>query len=330
MRTLFFISALAALAVSLSSVPLAAGFAPTSGGSIFSSRQKLSPNLRNAAENYDEESWAYAIPGDVELVDTDFEESSDTRYVDAIPTLSSVTNPEAIQLRKELLDLAEETKKGFSATQSQRDRAREIIYNLSNFNPSSDPAMPYYEYENSGVEHYSSVSLAGKWDLIYTDAPDITSLDTSRNPLATAQLGRIGQECEPPFIKNVIEWKKPDWSSQLPLPFIGKSNSRILQKVCVKAKASPDRPFLVDLELVGIDLVAPPRTSDNDGGSLIEAIEEEGLPAGILRNNPIELRGPLTAPFGQFEILYLDEEMRIVRTGQNYLAVNLRSREEWF
>ena len=35
--------------------------------------------------------------------------------------------------------------------------------------------------------------------------------------------------------------------------------------------------------------------------------------------------------FGTFEILYLDEEMRIIRTGQNYLAVNTRIRDdEWF
>ena len=174
----------------------------------------------------------------------------------------------------------------------------------------------------------NTVSLAGKWDLVYTDAPDITSLDQSWNPLATAKLGRIGQECNPPYIKNVIEWKRGDIFDQLPLPFAGNKESRILQKVCTKASANPSKPMLVDLEVAGFELVAPPST--NPTRNLQQDIEQEGLPVGLLRNNPLELRGPLTAPFGQFEVLYLDEELRIIRTNQNYLAVNKRCQEEWF
>ncbi|OLP79064.1 COP9 signalosome complex subunit 8 [Symbiodinium microadriaticum] len=41
----------------------------------------------------------------------------------------------------------------------------------------------------------------------------------------------------------------------------------------------------------------------------------------------VNLRGPLSAPFGKFEILYLDEEIRIIRTGQGWYSVN-RFREE--
>ncbi|CAB9503842.1 expressed unknown protein [Seminavis robusta] len=267
---------------------------------------------------------------------TDEEDSSSltaTRFVEAVPMLSSVTDPEAIRLRDELLQLAEDTNKGFSSTPSQKKRASEIIAELAKYNPTPEPALPYYtDNKNDNDNTTPAISLAGKWDLIYTDAPDITSLDTSRNPLATAKLGRIGQECDPPFIKNVIEWKKPDWVDQLPLPFAGDKESRILQKVCTKATASPDNPMLVNLEVAGIDLVAPPKSNGSSGSSkpLQEAIEDEGLPVGILRNNPLELRGPLTAPFGQFEILYLDEEMRIIRTGQNYLAVNVPAKDDWF
>jgi hypothetical protein len=105
------------------------------------------------------------------------------------------------------------------------------------------------------------------------------------------------------------------------LPFAGTKASKILQKVCTKATASPDQPMLVNLELAGIDLVAPPSTGGGNG-NLQQDIEQEGLPVGLLR--------PLTAPFGQFEILYLDEELRIIRTSQNYLAVNMRAKEEWF
>ena len=272
---------------------------------------------------------------------------------------SSVTDPEFIRLRNELMDLAEVTNKGFTSTPSQKKRAREIIMELAKFNPTAEPASAYYDtsYKDSDKDAATATaaSLAGKWDLIYTDAPDITSLDTSRNPFATAKLGRIGQHCLPQsgIIKNVIEWKKPDWANQLFLPFAGDADARILQKVITKATASPDRPTKVQLELAGIELVAPPLpgTSGNNGSSssgsnnnnqsntndksgkklaLQEAIETEGLAMGILRNNPLELRGPLTAPFGQFEILYLDENMRITRTGQNYVAVNVRSKDEWF
>ena len=268
----------------------------------------------------------------------DFDEMTATttaeeRFVDAIPTLSSVTDPEAVRLRDELVSLANATNRGFSATKSQKKRAKEIIFELAKFNPTGDPAAPYYT--QNIMPSNTGVSLAGKWDLIFTDAPDITSLDTSRNPLATAQLGRIGQECTPPLIKNVIEWKKPEWIDQLPvtLPFSGDSDSRVLQKVCTQATASPDKPMLVDLKLVGIDLVAPPSFNSDSGSDgnnkLQEDIERDGLPVGFLKNNPLELRGPLTAPFGQFEVLYLDEEMRIVLT-RGYVAVNLRCREEWF
>lgn len=250
--------------------------------------------------------------------------SSPEKYVEAVPVYSSVTDPEAVQLKDDLLQLAEETRKGFSSTTSQKKRAREIISKLVKFNPTPEPAAPYYE--NAGVSD-TTVSLQGKWNLVYTDAPDITSLDTSWNPVATAELGRIGQECSPPYIKNVIEWKKPDWINQVPLPFAGNKESKILQKVCTKASASPDNPMIVNLEVVGLDLVAPPGATAT---GLQQDIEQEGLPVGLLRNNPLELRGPLTAPFGQFEILYLDEEMRIIQTSQNYMAVNLRVRDEWF
>lgn len=281
---------------------------------------------------------ANAIRSSAPDSNADFDEpsvtTSEERFVDAVPTVSSVTDPEAVRLREELVSLAEATNRGFSASSSQKKRARDIIFELANFNPTSDPAAPYY---NQNIPSSTAVSLAGKWDLIFTDAPDITSLDTSRNPVATAQLGRIGQECVPPLIKNVIEWKKPEWIDQLPvtLPFSGNTESRVLQKVCTRATASPDNPMLVDLKLVGIDLVAPPSFSsiinedDNDDNTLQDDIARDGLPVGFLKNNPLELRGPLTAPFGQFEVLYLDEEMRIVLT-RGFVAVNLRCREEWF
>jgi hypothetical protein len=48
---------------------------------------------------------------------------------------------------------------------------------------------------------------------------------------------------------------------------------------------------------------------------------------------PIDLKGPIQTYFGKCSILYLDEELRIIQTGQNYVAVNVRQQnqdESWF
>ena len=76
--------------------------------------------------------------------------------------------------------------------------------------------------------------------------------------IGPAKLGRIGQECSPPFIKNVIEWKRPDWASSL--PFSGTKSSRVLQKVCCKGSSNPSKPAVVDLKLVGLEFLVRVRT----------------------------------------------------------------------
>ena len=108
------------------------------------------------------------------------------------------------------------------------------------------------------------------------------------------------------------EWMKPDWASGL--PFSGSENSRVLQKVVCEGSASPSDPSTVDLKILGLEL-----EGEGDSG-----------PASILGNNPVKLQGPLSAPFGKFDILYLDETMRITKTYQGYYAVNLRDDDEWF
>lgn len=166
--------------------------------------------------------------------------------------------------------------------------------------------------------------------MIYTDAPDITSLDGG--PLAAAKLGRIGQECDPPSIKNVIEWKRPVWTSSLPLPFVsGDESSRVLQKVCCEGSATQQNPKTVDLKLVGLELIGTKGTESagrDDDGNRFNSIF--GGPAALLESYPVKLQGPLTAPFGKFDILYLDDEMRITKTFQGYVAVNIRENNPWF
>ena len=245
------------------------------------------------------------------------------------------TSSKAQQWKDELIDLATATNRGFQASREQRKRAKTIADELSKVNPTSDPASSYYPEQDS-ASSLGGIDLSGKWTLIYTDAPDITSLDTSNNPFAASQLGRIGQECNPPYIKNVIEWKRPEAlkSLPLPLPFSGTDGDRILQKVVCEAEADPSDPNAVNLKLVGLDLEGNSSTDEvdsNDTSNALERIQRSG-PATLLGSAPLELRGFLKAPFGKFQILYLDEDIRIIETYQGYLAVNERQipGEEWF
>lgn len=254
-------------------------------------------------------------------------------------------NPEVTRLKTELMALATRTNRGFQATKEERDTIRDVIYELARFNPSKNPARGYYDsntilHGNDDAEN-DSCTISGKWTLIYTDAPDITGLDTSRNPFATAKLGRIGQECYPPYIRNVIEWLRPDWASNV--PFSGTESSRIFQKVVTSASASPSKPLMVDLKVAGLEFISdnsgitspsPPSLSSNNGiQDFVQRVQDQGLPSGLLSLRPIDWKSPLNPPFGQFEILYVDEDIRVIRTGQNYLAANQRIRsieEEWF
>eukprot|EP00551_Chaetoceros_affinis_P013788 CAMPEP_0203701380 /NCGR_PEP_ID=MMETSP0091-20130426/35232_1 /ASSEMBLY_ACC=CAM_ASM_001089 /TAXON_ID=426623 /ORGANISM="Chaetoceros affinis, Strain CCMP159" /LENGTH=248 /DNA_ID=CAMNT_0050575099 /DNA_START=101 /DNA_END=847 /DNA_ORIENTATION=+ len=247
------------------------------------------------------------------------------------------------------------TNRGFTASRENKEKARELCQSLKSMNPTMEPLYPYYT-EKEKSDNYNTnknnnknnnnnddelPSLAGKWTLVYTDAPDITTLDNG-GPLPAAKLGRIGQECDPPLVKNVIEWVKPDWASRLPfLPGagVGDDNARVLQKVCTEASASPSDPLRANLKVVGLDLVGSSggistSTSESTSTSTITNISNVlgGGPAKFFEDNPLELRGPLKTPFGSFEVLYLDEDMRIIKTYQGYLAVNQRQLpgEEWF
>ncbi|KAL3908028.1 MAG: hypothetical protein SGILL_008641, partial [Bacillariaceae sp.] len=236
------------------------------------------------------------------------------------------------------------------ASAQEKATIKDVIYELASYNPSKNPARAYYDESTSTIgsdDDYNDDAsmvggtISGKWNLIYTDAPDITGLDTSKNPLATAKLGRTGQDCNPPYIKNLIEWKRPDFAKTLNSPLSGSDDSRVLQKVVTSASASPSKPLLVDLKVAGLEVESGGRESSaatttpaaNGISDIAERVQQQGIVAGVLSVLPVDLKGPLNPPFGQFEILYVDQDMRAIRTYQNYLAVNRRIQnveDEWF
>jgi hypothetical protein len=299
----------AASSLILSSSPLVLGFGVKPASSVVT--------LKSALHMAQHDSRSMSI-----VADQNEEEVNVEGYISGQP------NPEAMKLKSELLKLADRTNRGFQASTADRKKAKELIFDLARFNPTPEPASPYYSNEKE--ESTPTPTLVGKWTLVYTDAPDITGLDTSSNPFSTAKLGRIGQECNPPYIKNVIEWQRPDWANNL--PFSGSEESRVLQQIVPSASATPDKPLLVDLKIAGFELVAGASDDSSSESDLASRIRKQGIPAGLLSINPVDLKGPWNPTFGQFEILYVDEDFRMIKTGQNYLAVNqrIKSGEEWF
>jgi len=235
---------------------------------------------------------------------------------EAVEEQSTILDSEATETKAQLLKLADVTNRGFEARLSDRKKMKELVDILRKKNPSAEPARAFYSNEE---KYDSPLTLCGKWTLVYTDAPDIISLD-GQGPFPIAKLGRIGQECVPPNIKNVIEWKRPEWAKSLAI--LGTDDARVIQKVVIEARASKGDPMMVDMKVAGIDII---------GLNGLEGREEPiGSPAKFFEENPVELRGPLQPPFGRFKVLYLDDDMRIIRTSQNFIAVNIRSVEEWF
>uniref|UniRef100_A0A7S1BLP8 Plastid lipid-associated protein/fibrillin conserved domain-containing protein n=1 Tax=Corethron hystrix TaxID=216773 RepID=A0A7S1BLP8_9STRA len=228
-------------------------------------------------------------------------------------------------LKSSLMAIATKTKRGFMAKFSDKEKVNSIITELSVLNPTSEPAAAYYDQSKSRPTtslddvQYEMPSIAGKWTLIYTDAPDITSLDTSKGsgilsnlrPPPLAELGRIGQECDPPSIKNVIEWYQPSWLNDMTGNDI--SRRRILQKVCTEGIADSNDPKTVNLDIVGLDIMGDDNINAPENG-FFDILD----PSSIIRKiGPIELRGIIQSfPFARmrsgFSKCYMNEVEQII------------------
>lgn len=269
--------------------------------------------------------------------------SAESSPQDGIATAADV---EAFQereaLKLSLRFLAQDTQRGFRASRGQIGEMNEILSQLETRNPTKEPASAYYTISTNSLteKNDNEADISGKWTLVYTDAPDITSLDLSMPssmfptlPQAS-KLGRIGQFCDSKegTISNVIEWLRPDWAQDM-IPNSSNTIPRVLQKVVCAATSNPKFPTIVNLQLVGVELVGiSERDGDDDSSNMFPSFSSliEKGPAALLAKQPIRLRGPLKVPFGKFEIKYLDDDMRIIKTGQGFYAVNVREPDAWF
>jgi len=197
-----------------------------------------------------------------------------------------------IPARQALLDAVLPLDRGFRATSADRERVAGLIRVLAAEAPAA-----------------SAANLGGEWELVWSDAPDIvgSSFGTSTGvgglsgPLAAAV--RIGQsiDADALSIANIIEYEPPAWlASAVP----GLASDRLQQRVLLSYATSGTR---CSLTVRGAAFA--PRTA--------LGISLRALP-------PLELRGPLSLPFGSFEVLYNDGQLRAVRTQQGYFGVNRR------
>lgn len=189
-----------------------------------------------------------------------------------------------LQMRQLLFDAIEPLERGFKATAEQRAEVSRRIDELAKLSPTPEP----------------TAELGGEWTLIYTDAPDIISIPTG--PLAS--LSRIGQEIDSSAktIANVIEYKPSALASGLVSSASGDS---FVQKVFTDYAVASSTEVRLDIKGLGL---AP----------------KQVLGFEVPKIFRLSIKGPLTLPFGRFEILYLDDEIRIIRTGQGWCSVNRR------
>lgn len=198
----------------------------------------------------------------------------------------------AVPARQALLDAVLPLDRGFRATAADRQRVAGLIRALV----IEAPAV-------------SAAGLDGEWELVWSDAPDIvgssfgtaTGVGGLSGPLATAV--RIGQsiDADACTIANIIEYQPPAWlASALP----GLASDRLQQRVLLSYV-----PIGTRCELIVLGAAVAPRTA--------LGVSLRALP-------PLELKGSLSLPFGSFEVLYNDGQLRAVRTQQGYFGVNRR------
>lgn len=178
---------------------------------------------------------------------------------------------------------------GFTASASQRVRIDGILAELQALNPTTEPAPLL-------------LSSSSTWRLIYSDAPDIVG--GGNQGLLLPRSGVIGQEFSAAdgTVTNIVERVPPALlSAALP-------SDSVVQRVVLKTKA-------LSATRVGLQIK----------GTSLEAARILNQDVSLWSLFPkLDLDLPAALPFGEFEILFYDGELRVVKTAQGYFGVNVR------
>jgi len=211
----------------------------------------------------------------------------------AAPAGESVGSPGGDRegIKERLLSSLEGLDRGFKATREQRAKVEAIIDELVPTNSDPAPAETLLKEDS-------------KWELLYSDAPDIVGPGRGNGLGLSPSNGDIGQEFNATegTITNLVELRPPGALSSL-LP----KDSLLLQVVISARAVSPTR--------IGMKVKGTRAVPRNFAG-----VDVSRLP-------PLKVDLPFNPPFGEFEVLFCDGDIRVVKTGQGYLGVNRRVRE---
>ena len=209
------------------------------------------------------------------------------------------TDSAVADVKARLMQLVEPLDRGFGASEDAKQQVRQVLGELEALGPSVIAAerVPM---------------LQGRWRLVFSDAPDIVRNTMPLGPLSA--VGEIRQEIGAPDmggtfeIANIIEVLPPEAVRAIGSLPVGNDSTE--QRVLLDAQAAAPPSSRVELTLRGSEL--RPKTL------LGQALD------GILP--PLRLQGPkaLALPFGSFDIIYVDDTLRVVRTNQGYWGVNVR------
>lgn len=190
-------------------------------------------------------------------------------------------------LKKALFQLGSGYDRGFGASPSARSKADQIMQELESVNSATNAAQ--------GISGDDTSPLSGSWQMIWTTAQDVLVLAAS--PVAT--VGAIYQVFDPPIVTNIIDLI-PRAQALFP-PALSRS-TLIRAEVTTRASPRPNQPMRIGLDFESVKI----RPVELFG------FEVDNLPPLGFDLPKIPGADPETSP-GYFDVVYLDDELLIIR-----------------
>jgi hypothetical protein len=198
--------------------------------------------------------------------------------------------------------------RGFSARPAQRRKIDALVAQLAPLSPCAEPTAGL----DGSVVEGRPTPIVGLWELVYTDAADVSSLVV--NPLTI--VGSIYQDIrQPPEVVNVIELSPRVLSAQRAL------DTTFRVKVFARALArSPTRAGLAFEKLGGTPV-------SFFGADVPPWLSPPTLSLGGLPSLPFGLAEPLAEQIRDgafFDVDYLDGDLLVIRQNRGGYFVSVR------